>query len=137
MKKAKFFLSSALLSLVASPLFADGEAAAPAKDQNFIQTLVMIGVALVFFYFILWRPEQKRRKAMEKQRSSLKKGDRVTAMGIVGTVDRIQEKTIILKMIDGSKIEMLSASITDVQPGTEEDAKKADKDNTKRVDISE
>ena len=137
MKKAKFFLSSALLSLVASPLFADGEAAAPAKDQNFIQTLVMIGVALVFFYFILWRPEQKRRKAMEKQRSSLKKGDRVTAMGIVGTVDRIQEKTIILKMFDGSKIEMLSASITDVQPGTEEDAKKADKDNTKRVDISE
>lgn len=99
-------------------LLADAAPALP--QQNFMQTLVMIGMAIIFFYFILWRPEQKRRKAMEQQRSALKKGDRVTAMGIVGTVAKIQEKTVVLKMVDGvSRIEVLTAAITDVQPTTE------------------
>ena len=95
--------------------------AAPSSGGGITQTLIMIGVALVFFYFILWRPEQKRRKSAEQLRASLKKGDKVTAMGIIGKVDRIQEQTVILKMIDGSKIEMLKGAITDVQPGTEEE----------------
>lgn len=89
---------------------------APTQGGGLMQTFVMIGLALVFFYFILWRPEQKRRKSAEKMRSALKKGDRVTAMGIIGKVDRIMDQSIVLKMIDGSKIEMLKAAITDVQP---------------------
>ena len=105
--------------LATGALFAD-EAAAPAKENNFMQTLMLLGFGVLFFYFLLWRPEQKRRKAAEKQRSSMKKGDRVTAMGIIGTVVRVQEKTVILKMVDGSKIEVLSMAVSDVQPGTEE-----------------
>ena len=92
----------------------------PPRDGGFTQTLVMIAIALVFFYFILWRPEQKRRKAAEELRTSLKKGDKVTAMGIVGTVDKVLEQTVILKMIDGAKIEVLKGAITDVQTGTED-----------------
>lgn len=91
------------------------------------QTLIMIGIALAFFYFILWRPEQRRRKTAEKMRSSLKKGDQVTAMGIIGKIDRIQENTVVLKMIDGSKIEMLKGAITDVRPGTDIDSSSSDK----------
>jgi preprotein translocase subunit YajC len=91
------------------------DAAPAAQGGGLSQTLIMIGVALVFFYFILWRPEQKRRKAAESMRTSLKKGDKVTAMAIIGTIDRINEQTVVLKMIDGAKVEMLKASITDVQ----------------------
>ncbi len=105
-------------------VLADG--AAPARENNYMQTFLLFGVAIMFFYFILWRPEQKRRKAMEKQRSSLKKGDRVTAMGIIGTVARIQDNSVILKMVDGAKIEVLKAAISDVQPGTEEETKTVD-----------
>ncbi len=108
-----------LFMLAGAPLLAD-EAAAPAKENNMLQTLIMIGVALLFFYFILWRPEQKRRKTMQKQRESLKKGDQVTAMGIIGTVCQIKDNSLVLRMIDGAKIEMLKAAITDVQPGKEE-----------------
>lgn len=57
---------------------------------------------------------------MDTQRNSMKIGDRVTAMGIVGTLSAIQETTIVLKMVDGSKIEMLKNCITDVQAGTQE-----------------
>ena len=105
--------------LASSALLAD-DAAAAAPQSNFMQTLMLLGFGVVFFYFLLWRPEQKRRKAAEKQRSSMKKGDRVTAMGIIGTVVRVQEKSVILKMVDGSKIEVLTMAVSDVQPGTEE-----------------
>lgn len=110
LKKSLLFLSP-----VASVFAQDGSAAGGAT-----QTFIMFGIAIVFFYFILWRPEQKRRKEAEQMRNSLKKGDRVTAMGIVGRVDKINEQTVILKMVDGAKIEMMKAAITDVQPGSEE-----------------
>jgi len=101
-------------------LFAQDEGS-PLADQGIWQTLVMIGIAILFFYFILWRPEQKRRKALEEQRESLQKGDKVTAMGIIGTVLRVQERTVILKLYDGAKIEVLKGAITEVAPGSEEE----------------
>ncbi len=86
------------------------------RQQNYMQSLIMIGAMVLFFYFILLRPEQKRRKKLEQQRNSLQIGSKVTAMGIIGVVDKIEEKTIILKMVDGSKIEVLKGAITDVEP---------------------
>jgi preprotein translocase subunit YajC len=44
-------------------------------------------------------------------------------MGIIGTIVRVQESSVILKMVDGSKIEVLKAAITEIQPGSEEEAK--------------
>lgn len=127
--------------LLTGGLYAQETEAPPTRDQGFSQTLIMIAIALVFFYLILWRPEQKRRKAAEAQRNSLKKGDRVTAMGIVGTVVRVQEHTVIIKMFDGSKLEFLKAAITDVIPGSDEDAIKAEKEDktspSKQIDIDE
>ena len=103
--------------LCSSQVWADDSVA---KEGGLPQTLVILGMALVFFYFILWRPEQKRRKQVEKQRTSMKIGDKVTAMGIIGTIVSIQEKTVILKMVDGSKIEMLTTCITEVKDSSSE-----------------
>ncbi len=122
----KLTLALLAFSFSSSALFA--QEGAPARENNFMQTLIMIGIAIVFFYFILWRPEQKRRKTMEKQRSGMKRGDRVTAMGIVGTVSKIQDSTVVLKMYDGSKIEMLKASITDVQACSDEEARRVEQE---------
>lgn len=113
--KGKKILALLSILMTFSALHADDGAVA-AKGPSF-QPFIMILIALVFFYFILWRPEQKRRKAMEQQRGAMKKGDQVTAMGIVGTVDKIKDKTIVLKMVDGSsKIEVLKQAITEVIP---------------------
>ncbi len=113
-------MSCLSLFLCSAQAFADGEGAPAGKEGGMSQTLMMIGVALLFFYFILWRPEQKRRKAAEAQRNSMKVGDKVTAMGIIGTIARIQETSVIVKMYDDSKIEILKAAITDVQSSTDE-----------------
>lgn len=114
MKKAFYLLVPLCTS---ATLFA--EEAAPARQQSMWQTLMMIGIALLFFYMILWRPEQKRRKKMQEQRSRMSKGDRITAMGIIGTLVRVEKDTVILKMVDGSKVEMLTSVISDVKPGNE------------------
>jgi len=106
-------------------LAADAPEVGPSAEQGFMQTLLMIGVALVLFYLILWRPEQKRRKAEEAKRSSLKKGDRVTTVaGIIGIVSKVNADTVIVRMIDGAKIEFVKAAIADVQPVSDEEAKK-------------
>lgn len=118
MKKAFYLLAPLCLS---ASLFAE-EAAPAGRQQSMWQTLMMIGIALLFFYMILWRPEQKRRKKMQQQRSSMSKGDRVTAMGIVGTLVSVEKDTVILKMVDGAKIEVLTAAISDVKPGSESSA---------------
>ena len=108
--KKYFLLFSLLLTSLA---FADnGE-----TQGNSTQMIVLLVVAAGFFYFILWRPEQKRRKAAEAQRASLQKGDKVTAMGIKGEVSDIKQDTVVLKMIEGAKIEFLKAAITDVDKG--------------------
>lgn len=112
-------MKKSLLSLSLLPLALFAQEAAPSPQNNMTQTLMMIGLALVFFYFILWRPEQKRRKAAEAMRGSMKKGDRVTAMGIIGTIDQIKEHTVVLKLIEGAKLEMLKAAITEVQASTD------------------
>jgi preprotein translocase subunit YajC len=120
------FLATTLYSFKA---FADDLDIPPPRDQGQWMSLIMIALAFVFIYLIMWRPEQKRRKALDEQRNALKKGDKVTAVGIIGTVLRVQEQTVILKMYDGAKIEVLKAAISDVHPGSEEDAKKADKED--------
>ncbi|MBM3191391.1 MAG: preprotein translocase subunit YajC [Chlamydiae bacterium] len=114
MKKLSFIFIGLLSFLTSSVLFAD-EASTAAPQQNYMQTIIMLVAAVLFFYFILLRPEQKRRKKLEQQRNSMQKGSRVTAMGIIGTVDKIEEKTVILKMVDGSKIEVVKGAITEVE----------------------
>ena len=127
MKKLLSFLAGTAFLVAAFPLFAQegGSESAPSGGGSMVQTLIMIAVALVFFYFILWRPEQKRRKQMEQVRSSLKKGDRVTAMGIIGTVVKVQDNSVIVSLYEGAKMEILKAAITDVQASAEEKAEKS------------
>lgn len=96
--------------------------AVPAQEsQGFEQTFMMLAIALIFFYFILWRPEQKKKKQMEDLRASMKKGDRAMVAGIIGEIVKVNADTVILKMVEGAKIEVLKAAIYDVQPRSNSD----------------
>ncbi|MBS0621523.1 MAG: preprotein translocase subunit YajC [Verrucomicrobia bacterium] len=78
------------------------------------QMLTMIALAIAFFYFIVLRPERKRRKALDLRRNSMKKGDKVTAMGILATIDKVNDATVILKLVGDAKMEVLKAAISEV-----------------------
>lgn len=112
MNKTSKFTIPALCAT--SSVFADAEATG--GNSNLMQMLFMIGFAVIFFYFIIWRPDQKRRKQMEQMRSSIAKGDRVTVMGILGTIDKVEKDTVILSLYQGGKMEVLKNAITDIQP---------------------
>ena len=61
-------------------------------------TIIMMAIMLGVFYFMLIRPENKRKKEAEQMRSAVKKGDEiVTIGGIVGTVVDVKEKNIVVE----------------------------------------
>lgn len=121
--------------LFSQALFAQAEEVVVQPQSSYWQTIMMVAIAILFFYFILWRPEQKRKKALETQRGAMKKGDRITAMGIIGTLVKVSSEspTVIVKMYDGSKIEMLKAAISEVHPATEEEARKEEANEAKEA----
>lgn len=60
--------------------------------------IIMIVAMLAIMYFMLIRPENKKKKAAEEMRSSLKVGDQITTIGgIVGTICKVDESTIVIE----------------------------------------
>ena len=60
---------------------------------------VMIAAMIAIMYFFMWRPEQKRRKEMQKFREGLKSGDKViTAGGIYAVVKKVEETTLLIEV---------------------------------------
>ena len=61
-------------------------------------SLIMIVAMIAVFYFLMIRPENKRKKEAEQMRSSLKTGDQVTTIGgIIGTVVSVKEDKFVLE----------------------------------------
>ena len=53
---------------------------------------------LAIFYFMLIRPENKKKKELEKMRSELAVGDQVTTIGgIIGTICAVKEESIVIE----------------------------------------
>ena len=60
--------------------------------------LITLVLMLAVFYFMLIRPENKRKKEAEQMRSSVKNGDKITTIGgIVGTVVNVKEYKLVIE----------------------------------------
>ena len=77
-------------------------------------TLVMLLVMVAIFYFMLIRPENKRKKEAEQMRSSIKKGDKITTIGgIMGTVVDVKENSIVIETsADQVRLELAKWSVS-------------------------
>ena len=77
-------------------------------------TVIMLVVMLGVFYFMLIRPENKRKKEAEAMRSSVKKGDHITTIGgIVGVVVDVKENNIVIETsADQVRMELAKWSIS-------------------------
>lgn len=63
-----------------------------------MQSIIMIVLMLAIFYFLLIRPENKRKKQAEDMRNSLKKGDKIcTIGGLLGTIVQVKEDSIVFE----------------------------------------
>jgi len=114
----------ALFLLMAGPP-ADG--AAPNPIITFLPFIAIIAI----FYFLIIRPQSKQRKETQKMLSALKKGDKiVTAGGIHGTIQSVDEHYVVVKVADNVKIKFNRASISSmVSPGRDTEDKSDEKED--------
>ena len=91
------------------------------------ETILMLVVLIAVFYFMIIRPENKRKKTAQQLRDSLKKGDKLTTIGgIVGSIVQVNEDTIIIETSeDRVRVEITkwAVSTTGVQTSTDPKAK--------------
>ena len=93
-------------------------------------TIIMLVAMVGIFYFMLIRPENKRKKEAEQLRSSIKVGDQVTNIGgIVGTVVNVKDDKFVLETgADQVRIEFLKWALSTndtAAAAAKEEAKKA------------
>lgn len=108
-------------------------------------TIMMIVLMIAIFYFLMIRPENKRKKQAEEMRNSLKKGDWLTTIGgVYGRVVSITDRTVVIETSeDRVRVEFLKSAIGQVgtldeqaaaQQRPAEKDKKADKAEEKTVE---
>ena len=62
------------------------------------ETLIMVAVMFALLYFMMIRPENKRKKEAQAMRDSLSVGDEITTIGgLTGTICQVKENTIVLE----------------------------------------
>ena len=62
---------------------------------------VMLPAFLLIFYFLMWRPQARERKAREAMFKSIKKGDRVIlSCGLVADVAALTDQDVLVKVDD-------------------------------------
>jgi preprotein translocase subunit YajC len=82
-----------------------------AGDFNWT-AVIMAVVLFALVYFLIFRPMRKRQKEQQSIIAELKAGDQViTAGGIYGEVDRIEEESLVIKVESGAKIRVLKQGI--------------------------
>ena len=83
----------------------------------FDPTLFLLFGFMILIYFLMIRPENKRRKTHQEMLESLDTGEEiVTAGGILGKVTKISEQYIELSISDNTKIKVQKNSISAVLP---------------------
>ena len=69
---------------------------APTGDMT--STIIMMVVMVGIFYFLLIRPENKRKKEAEQMRSAVKVGDKITTIGgITGVVVSVKDEKFVME----------------------------------------
>ncbi len=99
-----------MIGFAPPPTGPDGAAQSPGW-ASFVPMILMLGV----FYFVLIRPQMKAKKAQEAMIEAIKTGDDIiTTGGILGTVANVKDKTVIVKVADNVKLEILKAHVAQV-----------------------
>jgi preprotein translocase subunit YajC len=123
------FLASAMTFCLATAALAQeaGKTAAPGGPAPagggtpvgpFGNPLLMIGIIIIMFYFMLWRPQKAEQRKREELLNSVGKGDKVvTGSGIFGTVESVDSTkgTVMLTIAPKVTIKVSRAAITNVE----------------------
>lgn len=99
-----------------------GAAPAPQPPQGLfgggMSSLLIWVLLFAGLWFLLFMPQRKRQKALQKLQSELKVGDSVyTTSGIVGKIVSVDETTVTLQVSEGTRIPFLRSAVVGLTGG--------------------
>ncbi len=104
-----------VMSFLIEPVM--GENAAPSQGGDPISLVLMMIVFAAVFYFLIWRPQNKRAKEHKNLMSGLSKGDEITTSGgLIGRVVKVGDDFVTLTLTDGVDIHCQKVAVTAVLP---------------------
>jgi preprotein translocase subunit YajC len=88
-----------------------------------LSVLYIVGLFAIL-YFLMIRPQQQRQKKHQEMVRNIKPDERVVTIGgIYGTIVKIKDNSVIIKVADNVRIEFLKTAISQVISKEEEPEK--------------
>ena len=96
--------------------------AASGQGSGNYSMLLIMGALFVGVYFLMIRPQQKRRRAIESMQSAMGVGDEiVTVGGLYGTVAAVEDDTVLIEIAPGVTARYARAAISKVVTSAQAD----------------
>lgn len=97
--------------------------------------LFLVGMIAIMFYFLLYKPEQKKKQDRERLLKNLQKGDEImTAGGIYGKITAVTDQSVTIEIAPGVKVKVNKNYVSNTAAAVaaaEEKPKDKDKDKDK------
>lgn len=91
------------------------EAAPASAQQSPFGMFGMMAIIFAIMYFVMIRPQKRREKERKEMINSVKSGARVLlTSGILGEVTEVKESTLIVRIADSTKVEVVRAAISQI-----------------------
>ncbi|MDY0144828.1 MAG: preprotein translocase subunit YajC [Kiritimatiellia bacterium] len=99
-----------LLAMMGAPAGGGG-----GGQNSSVFMFVWLGLMVALFYFMLIRPQKRREKERQALLSAVKTGDRVLfGGGFLGVVANVKDKTLVVKIADNVKVEIVRSAVSQV-----------------------
>jgi len=93
------------------------QAAGGAPQGSGLSMLVMMGLFVVIFYFLLIRPQQKKQKEHQAMLGKLAAGDEVVlAGGILGRIVELGDQFLTIEIADNVRVKVQRFQVTSLVP---------------------
>lgn len=103
------------IGILCSGSFLHAQQSASSSGYGIIGSLLPLILIFVIFYVLLILPQSKYEKKRKEMLASLQKGDQVvTTGGIIGTIQKIEENVITLKVAENVNIKVEKQAIKGV-----------------------
>lgn len=107
------FSISLLRQLVPPVAMAAPAGGSGAEQPGAFSFLPMLLMLVAIFYFLVFRPQQKKQKEIKAMLNSLSRGDKIiTSGGIHGIVANFKGDVVVVRIAENVKIELSRASIS-------------------------
>ena len=83
-----------------------------------MQSILMLGLMVLVFYFFMIRPQMKKQKDLKKFREGLKAGDKIVSIGgIHGKILEVADSTVLVQS-EGTKLRLEKSAVSQAMEDT-------------------